>query len=399
VTPPRTGYFTGTYRSAVDDSTQPFAAWVPRTYSRRRAYPLVVMLHGMDGDERMIPGQCFRMHERGFREDVIVVSPFGRGDIGFRYMGETDFWDVVNWVRDRYRVDARRQYLTGLSMGGFATWRLACKYPAQWAAVAPICGGGHRAALKSLRRVPVWCVHGDLDELVPVERSRRLVDELRRLKFTVRYDELAGWGHHSWEWLYNPERSRDSLVDWFLEHRRPVPAPRVRAPRAEPGFKNLFHDRLIISHPSASPVPREAGLLRAEAQRIAEFRFGDYPMKSGRLLVKTDAEVTRADLQGASHLMLGRTDNHRWLKAASRKLVARHARGLLWAGGRSYIGKTLIAATRQQSPWNAGRQLGVMTYQQVNLMDGAAELFCGWQHELADLNLYDAQSARFVLKA
>lgn|GEM_PF-2588743 len=392
---PRTGYFTTSYRSRVDDSEQPFAMWVPRCYSRRRAWPLVVALHGMDGDERMIPEQCFRMHERGFREDVIVVCPFGRGDIGFRYMGETDFWDVVNWVRDTYRVDARRQYLTGLSMGGFATWRLACKYPAQWAATAPVCGGGSRSALASLR-APVWCVHGDRDELVPVEHSRKLVAELRRLKRRVRYDELAGWGHNSWDWLYDPARGRDSLVGWLLRHRRATPARRVREPRREGGFKDLFHDRLIISCPAATPIPREVGLLRAEAERIAEFKFGEYPMRSGRLLVKTDAELTRKDLAEASHLMLGRTDNHHWLGAAARKLLARHAKGTLRVAGEPWLGKSLLAATRQPSPWNPARQLGIITYQQVHAMQGAGGLFCGWNHELKDVNLYDTEQQRFI---
>ena len=133
-----TGYFTASYVSSIDDAEQPFALWVPRTYSRRRKYPLIVALHGSDADHRMIPEECFQMHKRGFREDVIFLSPFGRGDVDFRWLAETDVWDTMNWVKTHYRIDARRQYLTGISMGGFATWRLACAYPEQWAAVAPV---------------------------------------------------------------------------------------------------------------------------------------------------------------------------------------------------------------------------------------------------------------------
>ena len=61
-----TGYFTARYVSSIDDSEQPFALWVPRSHSRRRQYPLIVALHGSDADHRMIPEECFRMHERGF---------------------------------------------------------------------------------------------------------------------------------------------------------------------------------------------------------------------------------------------------------------------------------------------------------------------------------------------
>ncbi len=398
VTAPRTGYFTETYRSAVDDSEQPFAVWVPRAYTSRRAWPLVVALHGMDGDERMIPEQCFQMHTRGFREDVIFVSPFGRGDIGFRYMGEVDFWDVINWVKARYRVDARRQYLTGLSMGGYATWRLACKYPEQWAAIAPVCGGGSRAKLKALEKIPVWCVHGDADDIVTVEHSRRLVAELKRLKFSVRYDELPRVGHNSWDWLYDPRRKRYSLVDWFLKFRKSHPAPRVERPLREGGFKDLFHERVIISHPAASPIPRETELLRAEAVRIAEFCFGDYPMKSGRLIVKSDAELSRDDLASANHLMLGRSDNHAWLARLERKLLARHVKGRLHVRGEPWLGKTLLAATCQPSPWNKDRLLGVITYQQFHQMRGAAEKICGWDAEPLHVNVFDAQQGKFILR-
>ena len=49
-----------------------------------------------------------------------------------------------SWTRCEkdYKIDAKRLYLTGLSMGGFGTWSLAAKYPDRWAAIVPICGGG-----------------------------------------------------------------------------------------------------------------------------------------------------------------------------------------------------------------------------------------------------------------
>jgi len=50
-----TGYFNASYVSSVDDTEQPFALWVPRGYSPRKKYPLLVALHGSDADHRMIP--------------------------------------------------------------------------------------------------------------------------------------------------------------------------------------------------------------------------------------------------------------------------------------------------------------------------------------------------------
>ncbi|MEW6303552.1 MAG: hypothetical protein AB1705_08785 [Verrucomicrobiota bacterium] len=394
-----TGYSIASYVSSIDDSVQPFALWVPRTYHARKAYPLLVTLHGSDADHRMIPEQCWRIQERGFREDIILLSPFGRGEVGYRWMGEADIWDAMNEVKLRYRIDARRQYLTGLSMGGYAAWRLACEYPEQWAAIAPVCGGGDVAALKALKSVPVWCVHGENDDIVPVNRSRELIAELKRLKYRHRYDELKHTGHHSWEWLYNPNRRDDTLVDWLLKFRKgSAPAPVVQ-PRRQGVLKDLFLERVIISYPADTPVPREVELLRAEAERIAQFHFGDCEMRSGRLLVKTDRELTPADLRSANHLMLGRSDNHAILKQAERRLLARHARGQLRVDGEAYLGKTLVAATVQRSPWNAARLLGIITYQQFRQMRGIAQVLFDYASEPFAVNVYDALQKRFIRQA
>src|SRR5207247_11436881 len=48
---------------------------------------------------------------------------------------------MLDYVQKTYKIDAKRIYLTGLSMGGFGTWSLAAKYPERWAAIVPICGG------------------------------------------------------------------------------------------------------------------------------------------------------------------------------------------------------------------------------------------------------------------
>lgn len=393
---PPTGYLHRTYSSPVDDSTQPFALWVPTTYSARKQYPLIVALHGMDGDERMIPEGCFEIHHRGFSEEVILLSVLGRGDLAFEGPGEADVWDAMNWVKHHYRINPHRQYLTGLSMGGYATWRLAMDYPDQWAAVAPICGGGDIHGLAALTEVPVWCVHGRDDEFVTVEESRRMVDELRRLGLPHRYDELEGWRHNSWDWLYDPDRTSDSLMDWFLSHRKAHPAPVVLRPKRRGSFKDLFQERVIISYPAVTPIPGEATLLRAEAERIAGYSFGDFVMRKGRLLVKSDQEITPRDLQEANHLMLGRNDNHPWLTKVERKLATRHVRGALRIFGETFLGKSLIAATSQVSPWNREKLLGVITYQQFHQIRGISERLCGPMADPLALNLFDTARRRFV---
>lgn len=395
---PRKGYFTASYVSSIDDSDQPFALWVPETYSRRKKYPLLIALHGSDADHRMIPESCFQIQERAFRDDILLLSPFGRGDLGFQFAGEADFWDTINWVKARYRIDERRQYLTGLSLGAFAVWRLASAYPEQWAAIAPVCGWGDPAWLARLTDIPVWCVHGSRDELVPVEDSRRMVAELERLEYRFRYDELPDWRHNSWEWLYNPNRKSDHLVDWLLRFRRhATPAP-VLKPKREGNFFDLLKERVIISHPARGLTHHEPELLRAEAEELARLNFSGLEMRSGRLLIKSDAELTAADLANTNQIMFGRTDNHAWLKKAGPRLLARHVRGRLKVLEQAIPGKHILALTVQPSPWNSQRLLGTITYQQYHHVHHLVRTLFDPEAPLPALNVYDIQHRRFLLQ-
>jgi pimeloyl-ACP methyl ester carboxylesterase len=394
--PAATGYIPGQHVSSIDGSPQPFALWVPHGYSPKRSWPIIVALHGSDADHRMIPENCLHIPKRGFDERVILLSPFGRGDVDWRWMGESDLWEAMAWVRARYRIDTRRQYLSGLSMGGYGTWRLAAEHPEQWAAIAPVCGGGNVEAMAKLKRTPVWCVHGERDPVVPVKQSRELVEELKRLKGRVRYDELSGWGHDAWRWLYDPERSCDSLVDWFLQFQKPSAAKPVLRPERSGNFNDLFSERIIICHPEKTPIGREAEQLRAEAERIARFHFSDLAMRSGRLLVKSDTELTEADARGANLLLLGRTDNHAWLRRAERRLLVRHVAGRLVFQGETMLGKTWAAATVQPSPWNKSRLLGVITYQQRGQISGLAERFIADDEPVGLTALLDTKTGRMV---
>lgn len=123
---------------------------------------------------------------------------------------------LVDSVIKQYRVDKRRVYVTGLSMGGYGTWALAAAYPEKFAALAPICGGGNPADADKLAKLPIWVFHGAKDTTVPFKRSEEMVEALKAAgghpKFTV-YPEA---GHDSWTETYaNPE-----FYEWLLAQKR-----------------------------------------------------------------------------------------------------------------------------------------------------------------------------------
>ncbi len=125
--------------------------------------------------------------------------------------------DLVDHWRKTPEVDEKRVYLTGLSMGGYGTWELACRHPDWFAAMAPICGGGDETQAARLASLPLWAFHGSDDDVVPVERSRSMIAAVHAAGGDPRYTEFAGEGHHSWIPAYENDAE---LFTWMFAQRR-----------------------------------------------------------------------------------------------------------------------------------------------------------------------------------
>src|SRR5262249_44453572 len=162
--------------------------------------------------------------------------------------GRLDALEVLEAAKKRYGTDPRRTYLTGHSMGGHGAWHLGVTFPDRWAAVAPSAGwvsfatyGGHappekptpaeemlwRCAargdtaqlVRNLEKTPVYVLHGEADDNVPVTQARAMRKLLGDFHPDFAYYERPGAGH----WWGN------ECVDWpplfdFLRRRTLPPA-------------------------------------------------------------------------------------------------------------------------------------------------------------------------------
>lgn len=206
----------------------------PRTGER---YPLVVFLHGAGergrDNEKQLKYLPTWMAEPALRErhPCFLLAPQCRE--GERWVDvswadkkslpqgppTTDLLAAVAALQDvvsREAVDPARIYLTGLSMGGFGTWDLAARQPERFAAILTICGGGDEATAPRLAKLPIWCFHGDADQVVPVERSRSMIAAIRAAGGEPKYSELPGVGHDSW----TPAYRDPAVLDWLFAQRK-----------------------------------------------------------------------------------------------------------------------------------------------------------------------------------
>lgn len=194
-----------------------YLLYLPPDYDSQARWPLILFLHGMgergDDIEKVKIHGPPKLIAGGRQFPFIVVSPQCPGDQSWNA-------EVLNALLDRIerecKVDPDRIYVTGLSMGGFGTWGLACAHPDRFAAIAPICGGGDPALARRVRDLPAWVFHGDADRVVSIDMSKRMVEAVKAVGGDVKFTVYPGVGHDSWTRTYEDPQ----LYEWFLSHRR-----------------------------------------------------------------------------------------------------------------------------------------------------------------------------------
>jgi predicted peptidase len=198
-----------------------YLLYLPKDYDAKEAWPLVLFLHG--AGERGDDLKKVKIHgppkliAAGKEFPFVCVSPQCPKD---RWWESFELVALLDEVDKKYKIDPDRVYVTGLSMGGFGTWRLAFDAPERLAAIAPICGGGEKYWTKRFAHLPIWVFHGAKDTAIPLERSQIMVDALKKddgePKFTI-YPDAA---HDSWTATYDDP----AFYEWLLAQKR---APKV----------------------------------------------------------------------------------------------------------------------------------------------------------------------------
>lgn len=179
--------------SAQSDKTMEFGGiereyleYVPEIYDGTEAVPLVLCLHGLGGTKEHFfnIGMNFIADTANF----IVLTPEALNDIifdqetgnawnsgasQFGYVLNEDIDDVgflmalIDSTKALYNIDASKIYVTGYSMGGFMSNKLACERSGELAAIASVAGTmGSALFCETEFPISVCHFHGTLDEVV-----------------------------------------------------------------------------------------------------------------------------------------------------------------------------------------------------------------------------------------
>ncbi len=219
----------------------PYRMYVPSGWSGDRKWPLVVVLHGFSGSASSpfddAGGQLQRLAEQhGF----VVVSPNGyngMADYGANLplpsvlsraanpllstperesaLAEADVLNVLDRVSARYRIDARRIYLMGNSMGMTGVLHFADTMPNRWCAISASAGPPWpNYPVERLKPISgALFVHGGRDDRAKPADTRALTDRAKAAGIDARM-QLIPEGTHGDAWVrYLPE-----TFDFFAQH-------------------------------------------------------------------------------------------------------------------------------------------------------------------------------------
>ncbi len=200
----------------IDGQSRRFIVYCPTDYNPTVRWPLIVFLHGRDerGDDGWMAttvglGPAVRQSPERFRGVVLFPQcpVHCWWDGVFRHLDA-----IITATEATYAVDPQRIVLTGISMGGYGTWRYGASRAKRFAALMPICGGGDPADAPLLARFPIWAFHGADDPVVPPAASRSMVAAVRSAGGNVTYTEYLKVAHDCWTRTYqSPE-----VIHWLF---------------------------------------------------------------------------------------------------------------------------------------------------------------------------------------
>ena len=232
--------------SKTDGTLQYYGLDLPKNWDPNKTYPLLVELHGA-GNPHPLNGLASSLGASNAVVDLLGytsaisfsqtygigyhITPFGRGNLGYQGIAETDVWEAFKDISERFKIDENRRYLYGFSMGGGGTWSLGLRTPDLWAGIGIFAGAIHRdmqfpeTFTKNVKHLPVFIEIGEHDFLF--EYYTRMLSELKKNVPKIYTKIIPGMDHKypnslqkiGVEWMTQFERKRPDTI-YFIADRK-----------------------------------------------------------------------------------------------------------------------------------------------------------------------------------
>lgn len=231
-----------TFISNVDGSVQYYSVNPSTTQAKNQA--LFLSVHGASVEARN-QARAYAPKDWGH-----IIAPTNRRPFGFNWeeWGRIDALEVLADAEQVFKTNPSHTYLTGHSMGGHGTWFLGVTYPDRFAAIAPcasypditkysrpdadaanvgakhfssVCQAANAGRVLELKKnflqSGIYVLHGDSDNVVPIQQVRQMREILGTFHPDFCYYEYPGGSH----WYSNESVDWKPIFDYFRWHSVP----------------------------------------------------------------------------------------------------------------------------------------------------------------------------------
>lgn len=220
--------------------TLPYRILLPENYNPKKAYPLVLFLHGAgergnDNEKPLVHGAGLFLRD-SIREKYPAIVVFPQcpaksywSNVQFVYdsAGNRTSFDfkidstptppmamaiaLTKKVMVKYKVAKDQVYVGGLSMGGMGTFEIVRRMPNTFAAAFSICGGANPQIAAELKSTAWWIFHGLKDNVVNPEYSINMANALKKVGAKVKLSLYPDDNHNSWDSAF----AEKELIPWL----------------------------------------------------------------------------------------------------------------------------------------------------------------------------------------
>ena len=172
----------------------------PLNFDSNKKYPVIISLHGAgergNDNSKQLKSWPTQLAvdeiRRKFPSYVIAPQSNSHWEI-------ERFEKVKKIIKSLSAVDMKRIYIMGHSMGGHGTFLWIQNDPKYFAAAAPCAGSGRKGREfvkpELIKDIPLWVLHGDKDNIVPYEMSKKLLNRMKKLKGNMKLTTWVGAKH------------------------------------------------------------------------------------------------------------------------------------------------------------------------------------------------------------
>lgn len=232
----------------ISSQVRGFYEYLPAGYNNNaKQYPLLISIHGRGQLGNGSASEIGLVAKYGIplliEQDKFPASFTVNGtDFSFIILSpqftatptNTDINNLLDYAYNNYRVDKSRIYLTGMSMGGGATWDFvgsSLQNAVKIAAIVPVCGATTPTTSKAEKMVDaklhIWATHNDGDRTTPVAYTNNFISYINALspefapKKTIFPVVTQGDTHDAWTKTYDPGYKEDgmNIYEWMLQYR------------------------------------------------------------------------------------------------------------------------------------------------------------------------------------